>query len=57
MGSKDKGDVQDEPRFLAWILRWVMASFIEINGVRGHLMRRALSMVIFRCFEYHHNVI
>lgn len=51
VGSKDKGDVQDEPRFLAWILRWVMASFIEINGVRGHLMRRALSMVIFRCFE------
>lgn len=48
--SKGK-DVQDKPRFLAWILRWVMASFIEINGVRGHLMRRALSMLIFRCFE------
>ena len=51
MGSKDKEDVQDKPRFLAWILRWVMVSFIEINGVKGHLMRRTLGMLIFRCFE------
>lgn len=31
-GSKDKEDVQDKPRFPAWALGWVVASFIEING-------------------------
>ena len=35
VGGKDKGDVQDKPRFLAWTVGWVVVSFTEINEGQG----------------------